>query len=799
MNLFMVGVIEDRTSDPLKLGRCKVRVVGLHNDDKNILPTKDLPWAIVMQPVNSAAISGIGTSPTGPVEGTWVIVIFRDEYKQQPIIIGTLAGIPQVPSTKQTAASPTTSESIWKINEPTSTVEATSTNTDTQTEIKKPTISLTVSAAGLIALRAEEGMSSIVKGANKLVPVNAPYGTQIYSYKDTVGKWTIGVGSTFLPDKTPVLESTSMTVGDAMTLFESSVRGTYETGVRNMIKVPVTQGMFDALVSMAYNMGVSGLRKTSVITSLNSSDYATAAALIPSTKNNNGSLLKRRNREKSLFLKDGIPNKDMSGVTDTPTQETQIVDDKTQNPVVTPKITQDKSNIAGSGVTNSGDGGFVDPNNIYPKYFNEPDINRLARNEKIDQTVVFAKESARAKGITSANGVKWDQPEIPYNSKYPFNHVKVTESGHVEEFDDTKDNERIHRYHRSGTYEEIDHNGTKINRIVGDAYEIFERNGNVLIRGTCNVTIAGNSNILVENNSNIDVLGDATMTVGGNMTTGVTGKYAINCGGEFSIDAADVHWNSGKGSGVRMPSGSASGVPEFPELVGFSRFTELDSNYETPEEGDSSDWRAKTDALGTTDSTDRQAAEENAINNPGEQEKIDNATVNAIPESCSAFANQDTFTGSFVITKNFNLSKTKCIPVGINQGLRAAEIVCNMKQLAENCLEPMLMTYPNMIISSGFRSEAKNNSVGGSKTSDHLTGCACDVVLPGFNRKQYYDAVVGLAKTLGAYTQLILETKGTSTIWIHISYAKAKGLRKESFTMRDGHRVSPDMHTIVQP
>ena len=69
------GVVEDRI-DPLMLGRCRVRILGYHTDDKLEIPTEDLPWATIMQPTTSAAMSGIGTTPTGPVEGTWVIGIY---------------------------------------------------------------------------------------------------------------------------------------------------------------------------------------------------------------------------------------------------------------------------------------------------------------------------------------------------------------------------------------------------------------------------------------------------------------------------------------------------------------------------------------------------------------------------------------------------------------------------------------------------------------------------------------------------------------------------------------------------
>jgi hypothetical protein len=76
------------------LGRCKVRILGFHNPDTTFLPSSDLPWATVMQPTTSAAISEVGQTPR-IVQGTWVIGFFRDGgIAQQPIIIGTIPGIP---------------------------------------------------------------------------------------------------------------------------------------------------------------------------------------------------------------------------------------------------------------------------------------------------------------------------------------------------------------------------------------------------------------------------------------------------------------------------------------------------------------------------------------------------------------------------------------------------------------------------------------------------------------------------------------------------------------------------------
>ena len=92
--MWFTGVVEDRI-DPEYLGRVKVRCIGLHTDDKLQLPTADLPWAQVVLPVSSAAISGLGFSPSALVEGSWVYGYFRDgENCQEPIVLGSIPGYP---------------------------------------------------------------------------------------------------------------------------------------------------------------------------------------------------------------------------------------------------------------------------------------------------------------------------------------------------------------------------------------------------------------------------------------------------------------------------------------------------------------------------------------------------------------------------------------------------------------------------------------------------------------------------------------------------------------------------------
>ena len=95
------GVVEDRM-DPLKTGRVRVRCLGFHTKDKVLLPTEDLPWAQVLLPITSSGISGVGTTPLGLVEGSWVVGYFRDSAEaQEPIVLGSLPGRPsEVADTK---------------------------------------------------------------------------------------------------------------------------------------------------------------------------------------------------------------------------------------------------------------------------------------------------------------------------------------------------------------------------------------------------------------------------------------------------------------------------------------------------------------------------------------------------------------------------------------------------------------------------------------------------------------------------------------------------------------------------
>ena len=316
---WFVGVVEDR-NDPKTLGRVRVRCLGYHTEDLVKLPTANLPWAHPMNPITSATVSGIGNTPLGVVEGTWVIGFFTDgDRAQQPVIIGTLPGVPKNLPTKD----------------------------------------------------------------------------------DTKG-------------------------------FQDYISGSFpkytETDVNRL--------------------------------AVNEKDE-------DGNETNPHSTLTQRRATREL----AIGTAQIDGV--------------------------------------------------------------------VDGVAPFEGD------LDTENGGKWDQPEIPYNATYPNNHVYESEGGHLKEFDDTKDNERINERHTSGTGYEVGPDGTKVTKVVKDNYNIITNDDYCHIQGTSRATIDKGLRVRVNskgesgNNYNIEVGQGSSLNIevnGGNinLTTLGTGKDA----GDININAS---------------------------------------------------------------------------------------------------------------------------------------------------------------------------------------------------------------------------------------------------------------------
>lgn len=869
------GVVENR-NDPLRLGRCQVRIVGLHTHDKTALPTEQLPWAYPLQPITSAAMNGIGLTPVGVVEGTWVIVMFRDEDKQQPIILGTVGGIPQNES--RTVDSDDENISLdsvtTKIEEtPKGTVLITSdggtVNDGNGNPIKVGIETITAKIVTSKSLpsaippaSAKNGIDALNKamddagftgkyGRAALLAISGGECGWIPKSEDHVYRKPESLeaifSKTFKNNKAAAEKYANWT--GTKEAFFNFVYAPENNGSKVGNTRPDDGGKFfgRGFIQLTGRENYTKYAKLSGIDILNNpellnDDYGASAAIAVAYFKDRISV----SPDDPSYLQEALRRvgTDAAG-TGYPKKEAYY--QYFLGEAVAPPEQTDKSTKPGSEAQTAPTGtsgfpsdreqnltlGFTDPNMKYPlrDYIGEPDTNRLARG-KIAGTSVELKDKKILKDVPLPNGKSWSQPDVAYGARYPFNKVMETESGHIMEFDDTPDYERVHIYHRKGTYTEIDPNGTQVNRIVGDGYSIVERNGYVVIAGKCNITVYGEANLLVQNDANIQVEGNTNVQMKGDANFGVAGDFNITTGGAFKVKAGSVTLDSAgetnissdgaanitsnstiqafspgkvsiQGSPVDIQNGAnkasksnlgaapAKGTKTTTQLEQLKpppRNIEEDISFETPEEN--------TDPKAQEYHKERQTSTTSSIGTT--IESIDKPTniVRPTKTDCDIIFGMVTFPDSYILhtdktgykwtigalRRNNTLTPGK-YGLGVGRGLKdmtVQEIVCNMKALAVNILGPINENIGEVGKAWFLTSCYRNSTVaGGSVTSQHLSGSAVDISPGGnFAYKLNYDWANKLASIL-PYDQLILEyrdpgangNKNPQRInWIHISY-----------------------------
>jgi len=152
------------------------------------------------------------------------------------------------------------------------------------------------------------------------------------------------------------------------------------------------------------------------------------------------------------------------------------------------------------------------------------------------------------------------QPENPYNAKYPYNHVRETESGHLFEADDTPGSERIKESHRSGTYYEVFPDGSKVEKIVRDNFTLIVGNDRVNIQGSVIVTVEGDCNMYTKGNFTHQVNGDYNLLVKGTHTTQVGDDTTLDCHSDYYhyVGNAIDPTKAGKGRGNKGGSSTVA-------------------------------------------------------------------------------------------------------------------------------------------------------------------------------------------------------------------------------------------------
>ena len=671
-NNIYFGVVENRI-DPLKLGRCQVRVVGLHTHDKNLLPTGDLPWCAALQPVTSAAMNGIGFTPLGPVEGSSVVVMYLDDSFQQGVIMGSVGGIATEPVpidfddsgpiidtgsdaaiVLRTIPGPVSGQQItfydpeYNRSNLTSKLQANmritgygidygtvivSIDNSTQITISKPVRDFgenlltfeqpLASSSAIVASKTNVTGSTLDQKSDpvKPTPVNGEIPTlpPLPEFKNTQTKASEGikaliaacdkVGLTTKEQKCallgiaggesgwiPQLESYSYSKSRIKQIFsflsddeadkysDAKKKGISREEFFSVIYGPTKRGKgflgnqsdedggryfgrgfiqltgranYKRYGDMAQKLGLdadilnnpdllnSDINASAIIAALYIKDRVSKGVNINAHPDyfyaakkavgvNSPDITARKLRYYEYFY-----GKDGGGVSKDAAVPLAAGEDSSGKPGPSTK----------SITTGSFGLGFRDPNNKYPlkEYIGESDVNRLARGI-IEGTVVKYKDASRKMGVPKSDGGSWDQPISPFAAKYPYNKVYESESGHIQEFDDTPGNERINTYHRSGTFTEIDANGTQVNYIQGDNFILMEMNGCIHVAGECNITVDGNTNIFARSDANIKVEQNANVTVGNNLAIGtandttlaVGGDLLMKVAGDFKVDAGTV-------------------------------------------------------------------------------------------------------------------------------------------------------------------------------------------------------------------------------------------------------------------
>ena len=217
----------------------------------------------------------------------------------------------------------------------------------------------------------------------------------------------------------------------------------------------------------------------------------------------------------------------------------------------------------------------------------EPDTSRLAQGEASEtHEALIARRARRVTSIPIATQPflkavsdeaiqetrgTFDEPHPkgiektaqPYTSAaYPYNHVFESESGHIREVDDSPGAERLLTQHKSGTFEEIHPDGTKMVKVIGDNFEIIAGKSNVLIQGDVNLTTVGTVRELIKGDYHLEVEGNYTQKIhknlrtrvgageaGGNLEEEINGNHGFFIKGFVRGNVGPLEGQSGPGEG----------------------------------------------------------------------------------------------------------------------------------------------------------------------------------------------------------------------------------------------------------
>ena len=133
--------------------------------------------------------------------------------------------------------------------------------------------------------------------------IEAREGVRLKAYRDSVGIWTIGVGHTSAAGPPAVVPGLGITAAQASDILSQDL-AQFERAVAQAVTVPLASHEFDALVSLAFNIGAGAFARSTLVRRLNAGDRAGAAEAFLMWANAGGKqvLLRRRKAERRQFL-----------------------------------------------------------------------------------------------------------------------------------------------------------------------------------------------------------------------------------------------------------------------------------------------------------------------------------------------------------------------------------------------------------------------------------------------------------------------------------------------------------------
>lgn len=173
------------------------------------------------------------------------------------------------------------------------------------------------------------------------------------------------------------------------------------------------------------------------------------------------------------------------------------------------------------------DSGFSDPENEYPS-----DEMRDKVNGGSGANMQYRDSFKEEKDDISDLG----EPKVYGNSNATQNKV-IQSKHHIIELDDTDGEERVHIYHKSGSFQEYHADGGMVERTKLDRYTIVLGDWKILVEGDVELAVKGNVNSIIEGNMDSLVEGDSESIINGNSTSTVNGDLIINPTGNVFMES----------------------------------------------------------------------------------------------------------------------------------------------------------------------------------------------------------------------------------------------------------------------